>query len=389
MTGPTRFRVVGLPAGLTILSERVFHQSLPNRLCRRILLGIFLATAVLIGTAYSQPATPAGPNVFLTEAAFFLVPEGDKVMLTPGRYLVEAVGARELRLTPTSGGRSTIIRAESLRHEQYELFSPFALTRPGAGGRIHIALLLPGGLQLEAVGETRQPPSPPKSEQPIARRSPASQDDPATKPVPSQLAYNPPRDRSSGARVTAGTAGGEENVPRIVPLAPDHVGLTTKEQPMLYWYLSQALNDPVDVVISVMGESHSNFEARLVPPFQAGVQTLSLAEFGVRLPSKVPYQWRVSSRGTGESKELIGGGGVMRIPIPDQLSSDLVRAGRGDFPHLYAQSGIWYDALAAISDLIAASPTDSTLRQQRAALLEQVGLDELARLDRDARLVSR
>jgi len=189
--------------------------------------------------------------------------------------------------------------------------------------------------------------------------------------------------------VISGTAGTEQKILRVIPLAPDHVGLTTREQPVLYWYLSQAVNDPIDVTFAVMGEPRPLFEARLVPPFEAGMQTLNLAEFGVRLPYKVPYQWRIVSKSASGEREIAGSGIVMRVPVPDQLSTDLVRATKGDFPRLYAHSGIWYDSLTAVSDLISASPTDSTLHQQRASLLEQVGLDELAKLDREANLVSR
>jgi hypothetical protein len=51
-------------------------------------------------------------------------------------------------------------------------------------------------------------------------------------------------------------------------------------------------------------------------------------------------------------------------------------------PHLYAEAGLWYDALAATSDLIDAAPHDVGLRQRRAALLEQVELPDIAAEDR-------
>ena len=389
MTGPIMVRVVQPPPMFTILSAGGFFLADTRCFTKTILVGIFSIMAALTDSAYSQVAPPDGPNVVLTQAAFFPIPGGEKVALTPGRYRVEAAGTTELRLTPMSGGKSTVLQAESLRHEQYELFSAFALTRPGAGGRVHISLLLPGGLQLEAVGETRQSPPQPKSQQSLAGRPATHQDEPVKKLAPLQLVYAPPRELSSGARVMKGATGADEKVPRIVPLAPDHVGLTTKEQPVLYWYLSQPLNDPVDIAFTVTGEPNPIFEARLVPPLEAGIQALNLGEFGVRLPFKVPYQWRVTCRCAGGTKELVGGGGILRIPVPDQLSADLVRARRGDFPHLYAQSGIWYDALAVVSDLIVTSPGDSALHQQRASLLEQVGFDDLARLDREAILISR
>jgi hypothetical protein len=38
---------------------------------------------------------------------------------------------------------------------------------------------------------------------------------------------------------------------------------------------------------------------------------------------------------------------------------------------------MWYDAVAAISEMIDAAPQDQALRKQRAALLSQVGLSAI------------
>ena len=42
----------------------------------------------------------------------------------------------------------------------------------------------------------------------------------------------------------------------------------------------------------------------------------------------------------------------------------------------YAGAGIWYDAIAALNELIAAAPQDAALRTQRSALLREVGLPD-------------
>ncbi len=51
---------------------------------------------------------------------------------------------------------------------------------------------------------------------------------------------------------------------------------------------------------------------------------------------------------------------------------------KADAPRRYAEAGVWYDALMAISDLMQSNPADMELRQQRASLLEQGGLAEVA-----------
>ncbi len=49
-----------------------------------------------------------------------------------------------------------------------------------------------------------------------------------------------------------------------------------------------------------------------------------------------------------------------------------------------AQAGIWYDALDALSQQVDASPRDAVPRLRRAAILEQVGLVDVALAERSA-----
>jgi Flp pilus assembly protein TadD len=49
-----------------------------------------------------------------------------------------------------------------------------------------------------------------------------------------------------------------------------------------------------------------------------------------------------------------------------------------------AANGIWYDAIGLYSELIDARPNDRGLREERAALLDQVGLKDVANYDRQA-----
>jgi hypothetical protein len=173
---------------------------------------------------------------------------------------------------------------------------------------------------------------------------------------------------------------------RIVPLAPDHIGLTIRDQPILYWYLSTTLAEPVDVTISVLGEPRSMFEVRLVPPLEPGIYAVNLRDFGVRLAPKLEYVWALTVKGYPGGKEFIATGAMLKVPVPDELESELLRAKKRDIPRLLAQHGMWYDSMTSISELLAESPTDRVLLDQRASLLEQIGLMEVAGLDREGKL---
>ena len=81
------------------------------------------------------------------------------------------------------------------------------------------------------------------------------------------------------------------------------------------------------------------------------------------------------------SKDILSGGMIEVVSPPAALSERLRQTEKAKQPFVLAEEGIWYDALAALSDRIDASPKDLSLRKQRAALLEQVGLNEAAEFD--------
>jgi hypothetical protein len=165
-------------------------------------------------------------------------------------------------------------------------------------------------------------------------------------------------------------------------LAPDHTGLTLQEQPVVFWYLSQSVSTPIEFTVIDDGIKPV-IETTLQPPFRPGVQRISLADVGLRLTTGKAYQWFVAVVVDPErrSKDLLAGGTIERVEAPDALGSQLSHVDQLDTPRLYAEAGLWYDAIAAISDLIEAAPHDPGFRQQRAALLEQAGLPEIVKYD--------
>src|SRR5262249_44782001 len=60
--------------------------------------------------------------------------------------------------------------------------------------------------------------------------------------------YNPPSRGAPGGRIGGGTRGGG-NIFVLSVLAPDHSGLTTSEQPSLYWFISKTTSLPVEVTL--------------------------------------------------------------------------------------------------------------------------------------------
>jgi len=78
------------------------------------------------------------------------------------------------------------------------------------------------------------------------------------------------------------------------------------------------------------------------------------------------------------SKDILAGGMLMVVDPQPLLAEKLKSAVPGSLPNIYAEEGLWYDAIGALSQLIEETPANLELHRQRAALLEQVGLAEVA-----------
>jgi Domain of Unknown Function (DUF928) len=199
------------------------------------------------------------------------------------------------------------------------------------------------------------------------------------------LTYRPPQRGVPGGREGAGSRGLGKSLPILTVLAPkDHMGLTVQEQPVLYWYLSHETQHPVAVTLTEWQSVKPLLEMQLNPPLQPGMQRVRLADYGIRLASGVSYRWSVAlvPNATQRSQDIITAGTIERIALPDELRNQLAQTDKMTSPRLYARAGLWYDTIAALSELIDAAPQNTTLRQQRATLLEQEELTQAAAYDR-------
>jgi hypothetical protein len=181
-------------------------------------------------------------------------------------------------------------------------------------------------------------------------------------------------------RVGSGVRGGGGEGSPILPLAPDHVGFTIEEQPSLYWFLSQETSSAIEFTLRDDRSISPIIETRLPSPAQPGVHRISLKDLGIKLEIEVQYKWYVTLLQGPEasSKDIVAGGTIERMSYIDWLS---LCQGKGDTVNRFAECGIWYNAIAAISEQIEASPNDFRLRCTRASLLKQVKLSEIAKYD--------
>lgn len=202
------------------------------------------------------------------------------------------------------------------------------------------------------------------------------------------LAYKPPLRGAPLTRVGGGTRSFGSAL-AVNVLAPSETGYTLQERPTIYWFASQSIDKPVELTItsteSLQDAAKPLLEIVLQPPIAKGIHAFRLADHGIALKPGVEYQWFVAvvNNATQRSNDVLAGGTIKRV-TDSPVQAQLKQASPAQLPAIYAEAGIWYDAIDQLSKQISANQSDRQLRARRAALLEQVGLRDAATFDRSA-----
>jgi hypothetical protein len=180
-------------------------------------------------------------------------------------------------------------------------------------------------------------------------------------------------------RLGGATRSATGSVPRTEALVPEVAGHTLQAQPVLYWYLAGKTDDRVDFALIGVDPINPIREITLDGPFEPGIQRIRLADHDVTLQPNLEYQWFVRVIPNPEQRlyDRVVGGGIQRLEPSAELGAKLAAAQQGDAHYVLAEAGIWYDALDSLSVQIEATPENENLRTQRAALFDQVGLENV------------
>jgi hypothetical protein len=202
--------------------------------------------------------------------------------------------------------------------------------------------------------------------------------------------YVPPMRGAPRGRVGgASRGGGASNVAalqRIDVIAPDHVGLTRREQPTLYWFSKNRFAAPIVFTLIADDAEKPLIESKMPGPREPGIHAVSLAGGPVRLVPRREYEWSISILGPGgdRSSDIVASG-LLKLdtsaPVPPADAPAL------DAARIDARNGRFYDAIDDLSRALdgAAFADATALRFARAALLDQVGLNDAAAYDRSRR----
>ena len=163
---------------------------------------------------------------------------------------------------------------------------------------------------------------------------------------------------------------------KLTVLAPNHVGLTSRDQPRLYWYLSNPVESEVEITITREDAVAPTLAMLIAGSNLAGVQSIALAEHGVRLAPDTDYRWHIAVvlNKAHRSRDIVASGVIRRVELqPDQVAR-LARLQPAESVAFHAQQGYWYDALESAWHLEGGATGGFF-----ATLLNDVGIDIVAR----------
>jgi hypothetical protein len=233
----------------------------------------------------------------------------------------------------------------------------------------------PGGAEAEIDAESNAERSGISGE-----RTDSAMESPAA-PEPAPLFDYVPPERGAPANRIGGGTRGEDGEFLVAALAPeDHIGLTTRESPVLFWYRSPLAKGRFEFILN--DETAGTVLARttLSPPAGERFPSVDTEALGVRLEPDRLYSWFVTvvTDPADPSLDLLSGGYIRRIPTPPELAEQLAEASPATWAGLFARAGVWYDALALLMARSRTNPDDPHLKRQRDRMLGAVGMMPLS-----------
>ena len=164
---------------------------------------------------------------------------------------------------------------------------------------------------------------------------------------------------------------------RLVALIPEtNYGLTQSGHPTFYFYLPTTTAEQLKFVLLNSATNELVYEGRFRLAGTGGIASVSLPDNGVQqaLAVNEDYVWYLAivCDETDPSADIVTEAYVRRVEALDLT----VETPAADLPALYAEAGLWYDALAAAADR---RTTDSPAAWN--ALLDAVALNDFIAIE--------
>lgn len=200
----------------------------------------------------------------------------------------------------------------------------------------------------------------------------------------SEARYRPPANRE---RIQRTEGGGSRGCDRAMPaslnlLTPkDHIAQTTSAHPTFMWHVSDKISNPMVFTLTEKRANKPLFQTTARSD-KSGIVRVTIPESEMGLKENTEYRWTVAiiCNEQRPSDNIYARAWIERIASNSELENRLARASSdSDRAAVYAESGIWYDAIAILAR---ARTSDREAFNSFLSLLEQVGLNKIAASER-------
>lgn len=160
-------------------------------------------------------------------------------------------------------------------------------------------------------------------------------------------------------------------------------GLTIVERPTFWFYIPYPQKSIVSMSFILQDESNPAdtkivyHNPQLVPTATAGMLGIELPQSIEPLAIDKPYHWYLTLNvGCGP---VFVDGWVQRTSLDSQLSNRIDRATPADRVTIYAENGLWYDAIATSARLRSVPSPNPQVLQDWQNMLDAIGLKSIDR----------
>ncbi len=173
---------------------------------------------------------------------------------------------------------------------------------------------------------------------------------------------------------------GKEPLKALMPRSS--YGLTTAPQPTLLVYVPPSSAQRLEFQLRTQDNKRRMVRKSFAVPAAGGIVRLSL-EDGQMPPMQphFPYRWYVSllcSEGDRDLNPIVEGW-IERTSVDAALKQKIAQATPQTLPYVFADAGLWYEAVDSMAALRRQQPTAADIHANWTTLLQSVGLDAYAK----------
>lgn len=171
---------------------------------------------------------------------------------------------------------------------------------------------------------------------------------------------------------------GRKQLTSLVP--QDRLGLTYSGNPTFHWFVPQSPARTAKFLVLGDDDSEVVYETNLALPSESGIVSFTLPQDAQPLEVGKQYHWYlvVGCSQTDQSANPSVEGWVERVSPESQILSQLEKATPAARVKIYADNGIWHEAVTTLATLRKTKPTDQTLLAGWNELMKSVGLGAIA-----------